>query len=90
MMDFYNCLNAICVENLGFEARIFKGVQFNPSLKDKVLADILSPEYEVATGIKNMLKRWKANRWKHKLCFDENIWASFWYGVWNHLLKPNS
>ena len=90
MMDFYNCLNAICVENLGFEARIFNGVQFNPNLKEKVLTDILSPKYEVATGIKNMLKRWKANRWKHKLCFNENAWTAFWYGVWSHLLKPAS
>ena len=25
MMDFYNCLNAICVEDLGFESQIFHG-----------------------------------------------------------------
>ena len=90
MMDFYNCLNAICVEDLGFEACIFHGVQFNLGMKDRVLNDILSPEYEVATGIKNMLKRWKANRWKHKLCYTENTWTAFWYGVWSHLLKPKT
>lgn len=90
MTDFYNCLNAICVENLGFEARIFKGVQFNPTLKEKVFADLLSPEYNVELGIKNMLKRWKANRWKHKLCFKENAWTAFCYGVWSHLLKPKT
>ena len=90
MIDFYNCLNAICVENLGFSASIFPSVQFLPSLKDRVLADILAPEYEVATGIKNMLKRWKANRWKHQLCFKENMWVAFWYGVWSHLLKPKT
>lgn len=90
MTDFYNCLNAICVEKLGFEACIFHGVQFNPKLKDKVFADILSPEYEVETGIKNMLKRWYYNRWKHQLCFDENVWTAFWYGVWSHLLKPKT
>ena len=90
MMDFYNCLNAICVENLGFETCIFHGVQFNPDLKEKVLADILAPEYEAKSGIKNMLKRWKANRWKHKLCYKENSWTAFGYGVWGHLLKPAS
>ena len=90
MIDFYNCLNAICVENLGFEARIFNGVQFNPEMKEKVLADILTPEYEVETGIKNMLKRWNGNRWKHKLCYKENMLAAFWYGVWSHLLKPKT
>lgn len=86
MMDFYNCLNAICVEDLGFEARIFNGVQFNPSLKDKVLADILSPE----VGVKNMLKRWKANHWKHQLCFKENVWTAFFVGAWSHFLKPKT
>lgn len=90
MMDFYNCLNAICVEDLGFEARIFNGVQFNPSLKDKVLADILSPEVEVKTGVKNMLKRWKANHWKHQLCFKENVWTAFCVGAWSHFLKPKA
>ncbi len=90
MIDFYNCLNAICVEDLGFESNIFPCVQFNSDLKDKVLADILSPEYEVATGIKNMLKRWNGNRWKHKLCYKENMLAAFWYGVWSHLLKPKT
>lgn len=90
MMDFYNCLNAICVEDLGFSASIFPSVQFLPSLKDRVLADILSPEYEVATGVKNMLKRWKGNRWKHQFCFKENTWTAFWYGVWSHLLKPKT
>lgn len=45
MKDFVNCLNAICVEDLGFDAVIFKGVQFNPTQKEKVLADILEPAY---------------------------------------------
>lgn len=90
MMDFYNCLNAICVDDLGFEAGIFHGIQFNPDLKEKVLADILSPECEVKTGVKNRLQRWKANRWKHHLCYKENAWAAFWCGVWSHILKPSS
>lgn len=90
MTDFYNCLNAICVEDLGFESQIFHDVQFNPDLKEKVLTDILSPVYEVKSGIKNMLKRWKANRWKHQLCFKENTWSASWYGVWSHLLKPKT
>lgn len=90
MMDFYNCLNAICVEDLGFEARIFNGVQFNSELKERVLEDILELEYELKASLFNMLKRWKVNRWKHKLCYKENMWAAFGYGVWSHLLKPKT
>lgn len=90
MMDFYNCLNAICVEDMGFKANIFHDVQFKPDLKEQVLSDMLLPDYEVYSGIQNMLKRWKGNRWKHQLCFKENAWTAFCYGVWSHLLKPKT
>lgn len=90
MTDFFNCINAICVENLCLEASIFHGVQFNPNLKEKVLADILTPEYEVEAGFKNKFKRWKGNRWKHQLCFKESMWTSFWHAVWGHLQKPKT
>ncbi len=90
MMDFFKCLNAICVEDLGFEARIFKEVQFNSELKNKVLCDILSPEYEVKARLTNMLKRWQGNRWKHKLCYKESMWCTLWSGVRSHLQNPKS
>ena len=88
MTDFFNCLNAICVEDLGFAPSIFHGVQFNPGLKDKVLNDILAPEYNVENRIANMLKRWKGNRWKHKLCYKESMWSALWSGAWSYLVKP--
>ena len=40
--DFVSCINAICVEELGFDASMFPRVQYNPYLKDKILADIVS------------------------------------------------
>ncbi len=96
MMDFFNILNAICVEELGFESNIFPNVQFNPILKDKVLEDIFNPKFERETP-KRLLsrliykfKRWKGNGWKHKLCYKESMWSAFWSGVWNHLLKPST
>ena len=96
MIDFFNCLNAICVEELGFDSKIFHGVQFNPALKDRVLQDILHPQYSVNEP-SNLLprlvykfKRWKGNAWKHELCYKESMWSAFWSGVWNHLLKPKS
>ncbi len=85
---FYCCLNAMCVEDLGFSSSIFTGVQFNPGLKDKVLNDILFPEYNVENRITNMLKRWNGNRWKHKLCYKESLWSALWSGTWSYLLKP--
>lgn len=88
MMDFYSSMNAICVEELGFNPGIFDGVQFNPELKDKILNDILAPEYNVENRIANMLKRWKGNHWKHKLCFKESMWSTLWSGAWSYLVKP--
>lgn len=96
MMDFFNIINAICVEDLGFSSGIFPSVQFLPSLKERVLADILSPEFTGETP-NNFFRRaffkyrrWQANSWKQKMCYGDNRWKSFIEGVWSHLLKPAS
>ena len=96
MLDFFNIINAICVEELGFNSSIFHSVQFKPELKDRVLKDILKPEFtadEPASLIPRLIykyKRWKGNAWKQEMCYQESMWSSFWYGVWGHLLKPKT
>lgn len=96
MLDFFNTINAICVEDLGFNPSIFHSVQFKPELKDRVLKDILKPEFtadEPASLIPRLIykyKRWKGNAWKQEMCYQESMWSSFWYGVWGHLLKPKT
>ena len=96
MKELYNVFNAICVGDLGFNVHLFPQVQFSPELKDRVLEDILSPEFgeEMPSGmLKRLLwkwRRWRANEWKHKLCYKESMWSAFWSGVWGHLLKPSS
>lgn len=94
MKEFVNCINAICVEDLGFEASIFHGVQYNPQLKDRVLSDILFPEYGTAEP-KGLIskcaykyRRWKGNAWKHDMCYGEGRWESFWWLLRSHLIKP--
>ena len=96
MKDFANCLNAICVEELGFDVSIFHGVQFIPYLKDRILEDILNPKYK-AEEPKYLLprllykyRRWNGNAWKHDLCYSESHMESFWTGLWSKLLKPSS
>ena len=96
MKEFFNIINAICVEELGFPLSMFPSIQYDPLLKDKVLADIFYPKYglEEPSGLSARIiykfKRWKANEWKHKLCYNESMWSAFWSGVWSHLLKPCS
>lgn len=46
MTRFFCCLNAICVEDLGFDSRIFPEAQFKDPLKERVLNDILAPEFD--------------------------------------------
>lgn len=96
MREFFNCINAICVEDLGFDVNIFPYIQFNPEIKGRVLDDILYPKYSVREPYSLLPRlmykyyRWKANEWKHKLCYEESMCSAFWSGVWSHLLKPSS
>lgn len=98
---FFDVLNAICVEDLGFAFGGLKayGLQLadvDKELKARVLGDILNPEFNEEQP-KRLLprvwfkyRRWQANGWKQRLCYNESRWSAFWSGVWNHLLKPSS
>lgn len=71
-------------------------VQFNPITKERVLNDILSPEFgdEVPSVLILRIifkyRRWKINGWKSELCFKESMCSAFRRGVKSHLLKPAS
>ena len=64
-MSRFAHVNAICVEDLGFEVNIFTRVQFEPVLKDRVLNEILNPEFSedmpkfVFRRVAFKLRRWK-------------------------------
>ena len=96
ILDFFNTINAICVEELEFNVSIFPPVQFNPFLKEKVVDDIVNPKYSakepkyLIPRIAYKYRRWKGNRWKHELCFKESMWSTFWSSMWGHMLKPAS
>lgn len=94
MKDFFNLVNAICVEDLGFPSYIFPSGQFIPSLKERVLNDILDPGFTIAepNGFMRRLvykyRRWQGNAWKQELCYSESRWEMFWTGIWAKMLKP--
>lgn len=98
---FFNVLNAICVEDIGFAFGGLKayGLQLmdvDKALKERVLGDILEPEFnenqpsQLLPRLWFRYRRWQANGWKQRLCYNESRWSAFWSGVWNHLLKPSS
>lgn len=98
MKEFFNTINAICVEDLGFSLEIFPSVQFVPEIKERVLQDILSPKYNRQdVRIPNLLarlvfkiKRWKSCGWKRKLFLNENSFAILVWSIKSHLLKPGT
>lgn len=96
MLDFFNCINAICVDEMGVELNVFPYVRFKPELRDRIFNDIMAPEFSEKTPmllwkrIPFRYRRWKANEWKHELCYMESMNNSFWHGVWNHIVKPSS
>lgn len=96
MNDFLDCINAICVEELGFNASMFNGVQFNPIIKDLILKDILNPSFEssepkrLIPRLVYKLRRWQGNAWKYKLCYNESRWSAFWAGIWAKIIKPST
>lgn len=96
MKQMFNIINAICIGQLGFDVNSFPQIQFKPKIKDRIVKDMFSPEFSEEIP-QSFLRRfswryrhWKANAWKHELCFKESMWSSFWSGVWGHLLKPKS
>ena len=96
MKEFFNLINAICVEDLGFAAGLFPTIQFLPSLKERVLDDIIDPKFTSAEpkGLMPRMiykyKRWQGNAWKQRLCYEESRWEMFWTGIWAKIIKPSS
>ena len=96
MRDFFNLINAICIEDLSFAADLFPEVRFIPELKDRVLVDILEPAYravEPASLLPRIVykyRRWQGNAWKQELCYSESRWEMFRKGIWAKILKPAS
>ena len=96
MMPMYQIINAICVDDLGFDATIFPSYDVDINLKERVLNEILEPEFGfgLPSGLRERtlfkIRRWFGSTWKHKLCYKESAWSAFWSGVWSHLLKPSS
>lgn len=96
MTPIFNIFNAICIEDLGFNSSLFPKAEVDLEIKQRVLNEILNPEFNEVqpSGFLPRLafkyRRWKANGWKHQLCYKESRWSAFWSGVWNHILKPAS
>ena len=98
MHRFLNCLNAICIDRLGLPQECVPAFERAKTLEERVWREILTPEFDEekpqgAGYVKSwsyMFRRWWANRWKHRIVYNEGLLSTFMVQVWSHLLKPNS
>lgn len=96
LLEFFGIVNAICEEKLGFVFNLRLEVNADTTLIERVYNDILNPEFsrEIPSALLPRVvfkcKRWRANAWKHRLCYSDSLWSAFWSGVYGHLMKPGS
>lgn len=98
MHRFLDCVNAICIDKLGLPEHCVPPFECEPKLVERVWREILQPEFsepkpEGAGYIKSwsyMFRRWWANRWKHRIVYNESLVKTFVVQLWSHLLKPKS
>lgn len=96
MAEFLNCLNALCIDFLGLDAGLFPRFAHDAELEYRVLNEILTPEFSQTppSGVPAIVwfktRRWWANRWKHRMVFDEHLAGAFLRSAWAHLKRPKS
>ncbi len=98
MLRFLLCLNALAVDVMGIDAALMPPFTRDRQLEQRVLADILKPEFSetepaeagLARRVAFRTKRWWANRWKHRICYRESLWLTFLVQVRSHLMKPDT
>lgn len=91
---FFNQINAICVDHLGFSETYFPDIRRNQELEERILMDILSPEFNekkpngsLFTVVWFKLRRWWANKWKHQLVYNDNLLMTFATLALSHLKR---
>ena len=98
MHHFLNCMNAICIDHMGLSKEYIPEFGRHPKLETRVWNEILQPEFNLPRPIhcgyiaswNYMLRRWWANRWKHRIVYNESLAKTFVVQIWSHLLKPKS
>ena len=92
MTAFYQILNGICVDYLGFSPSVFPTGRH--PLENRVLEDILCPEFSApcpSSLISQWLwrfRRWFHSTWKQKLVYPESLVRTFFIRLKTHLMHP--
>lgn len=91
---FFNQINAICVDYLGFTESCFPTIERREHLENRILEDILHPEFSEEKPTSGLLpiltfklRRWWYNRWKHPIIYKEWLFPMFLTLLWSHLRR---
>ena len=76
LYTFFNQINAICVDYLGFSEDSFPAICRNDNLESRIIAILMFK-----------LRRWWHNRWKHPLVYKEWLLPMFLTLLWSHLRR---
>lgn len=97
MERFFDAMNGLAVEYCGLDEGLLPAFVRRKELEHRIIGDILSPEFSKSKPQGGLLaivifklERWWANRWKHRLVYNENLAIMFLTQSWSHLLKPKS
>lgn len=96
MDRFLDVQNIIAIEVFGIDASYFPAITRRESLEKRIFNDIISPEFSEKMPQHGRLRiaifklrRWMANRWKHRLVYRENLVHTFVVQLWSHMIKPD-
>ncbi len=94
LIRFFNQINAICVDYLGFTENEFPKITREIELEKRILSDILHPEFadkKPTTCLLPILvfkfRRWWHNRWKHKIVYKDSLPITFLTLLYSHLIR---
>ena len=95
MEQLFDAMNAIACEVCGIDISLMPDTTRRVALEQRILNDILQPEFSDKMPSKGLiriicfkLRRWWANRWKHRLVYRDGLLHSFITQSWSHILKP--
>ncbi len=97
MDRFADAATAICVERLGVDPAKAYDFRHDERLQNDVLNETLHPlfsdkhpESGIAAPALFKIRRWRANRWKHRIVYRDSLAGSFLWLCWAHLIRPRT
>ena len=97
LYKFADAVNGILIDRLGLDAAMLPPFERNHELENRIFNDIVSPEFQIkrpAAGTMRIvvwkIRRFIANRWKHKIIYSEPWLVTFFQSFISHLIKPGT